>query len=37
MMTSLDLDEHPTHGLRDHLLTLGAAVVFLAVVLLLRP
>jgi hypothetical protein len=37
MMTSLDLDEHPTHALRDHLLTLGAAVVFLAVVLLLRP
>ena len=37
MMTSLDLDEHPTHALRDHLLTLGAALVFLALVLVLHP
>ena len=37
MMTSLDLDEHPTHDLRDHLLTLGAALVFLALVVLLHP
>ena len=36
-MTSLDLDEHPTHALRDHLLTLGAALVFLALVLVLHP
>jgi len=31
MMTPLKLDEHPTHPLRDHLLTLGAAVLFIAV------
>lgn len=35
MMSSLDLDEHPTHLLRDHLLTLGLLVLFGAIVVLL--
>src|SRR5690348_6256658 len=35
MMLPLDLDEHPTHDVRDHLLTFGALVLFLAVSLLL--
>lgn len=35
MMSPLDLDEHPTHHVRDHLLTLGALLLFCAVTLLL--
>ena len=35
MMSPLELDEHPTHHLRDHLLTLGAMVLFFAITLLL--
>jgi hypothetical protein len=35
MMVPLALDEHPTHPLRDHLLTLGAAVLFVAVIVAL--
>ena len=34
MMSPLQLDEHPTHPLRDHLVTLGMALVFVAAVLL---
>jgi hypothetical protein len=34
MMSPLELDEHPTHPLRDHLVTLGMALVFAAAVLL---
>lgn len=36
MMSSLDLDEHPTHLLRDHLFTLGMTVLFCAIVVLLN-
>jgi hypothetical protein len=32
MMCPLDLDEHPSHPVRDHLLTLLAALVFAAAV-----
>jgi hypothetical protein len=35
MMLSLELDEHPTHHVRDHLLTLGAMVLFCATIVLL--
>ncbi|MFC7488464.1 hypothetical protein ACOCJ7_08805 [Knoellia sp. CPCC 206453] len=35
MMSPLDLDEHPKHLVRDHVLTLGVIVLFCAVVLLL--
>lgn len=28
MMTGLTLDEHPTHAVRDHLLTLAWALAF---------
>lgn len=35
MMSPLDLDEHPTHLVRDHLITLGVIVLFCAVVLVL--
>ena len=35
MMSSLDLDEHPTHDVRDHLLALGAMVGYCAIVVLL--
>ncbi|WP_353952439.1 hypothetical protein V6K52_03070 [Knoellia sp. S7-12] len=35
MMSPLALDEHPTHHVRDHLLTLGAMVLFCAIVVLL--
>ena len=35
MMSSLDLDEHPTHDLRDHLLALGSMVLFCALAILL--
>jgi hypothetical protein len=34
-MAPLDLDEHPTHHVRDHLETLGALVLFLAIAVLL--
>lgn len=37
MMASLDLDEHPTHALRDHLLTLAVALAFFAVAFVLHP
>lgn len=36
MMSPLDLDEHPTHLVRDHLVTLGAIVLFCAAVWLLN-
>jgi hypothetical protein len=35
MMSSLDLVEHPTHHVRDHVLTLGAIVLFCAIIVLL--
>ena len=35
MMSPLDLDEHPTHLVRDHLVTLGLIVLLCAAVLLL--
>lgn len=35
MMSPLNLDEHPTHLLRDHFLTLGVMILFCAIVLLL--
>ncbi|SDP72734.1 hypothetical protein SAMN04489867_3637 [Pedococcus dokdonensis] len=35
MMRSLELDEHPTHAVRDHLFTLAAAIVFLVVMVAL--
>lgn len=35
MMSSLNLDEHPTHLLRDHLLTVGTLVVLGVIVVLL--
>lgn len=35
MMAPLDLDEHPTHLLRDHVLTLAVTVLFCAIVVLL--
>ncbi len=35
MMMPLALDEHPTRPLRDHLLTLGAALLFVAVIVAL--
>ena len=35
MMSSLDLDEHPTHELRDHVVGLGALIVFCAIAILL--
>ena len=34
MMSPLDLDEHPTHPLRDHLFTWSAVLVFAAVLIL---
>jgi len=37
MMGPLDLDEHPTHALRDHLVALAALALFCAAVLLLVP
>ncbi len=36
MMVPLELDEHPTHHVRDHLLTLGVMVLFCAITVLLR-
>ncbi len=36
MMAPLELDEHPTHPVRDHLLTLGVIVRFCAVTVLLH-
>jgi len=35
MMSPLELDEHPTHHVRDHLLTLGVMVIFGAITVLL--
>jgi hypothetical protein len=35
MMCPLDLDEHPTHPLRDHLLALAVLVLFSTITLLL--
>ncbi len=35
MMLPLSLDEHPAHQVRDHLLTLGAMVLFCVVAVLL--
>lgn len=35
MMGPLELDEHPTHEVRDHLLALGVMVLFCAITLLL--
>ena len=35
MMGSLDLDEHPTHDLRDHILGLGALALYCAITILL--
>lgn len=37
MMCALYLDEHPTHPVRDHLLSAAVLVLFVAVALLLRP
>ncbi|GAA4123044.1 hypothetical protein GCM10022415_27680 [Knoellia locipacati] len=37
MMCGLDLDEHPTHPVRDHLQAAVVLVLFVAVTLLLRP
>ena len=36
MMSPLALDEHPTHPVRDHLVTLGAMVLVCVIALLLR-
>jgi hypothetical protein len=35
MMAPLDLDEHPTHHVRDHVVTLGALVLFFAIAVIL--
>lgn len=35
MMCSLELDEHPTHHLRDHVVTLSALLLFIAITVLL--
>ena len=35
MMRPLDLDEHPTHDWRDHLLALGLMALFCTVALIL--
>ena len=35
MMSPLELDGHPRHPVRDHLFTLGAALIYVAVVVLL--
>ena len=35
MMCSLELDEHPTHHVRDHLLALSVLVLFCAITILL--
>ena len=35
MMSPLELDEHPRRPVRDHLLTLGAALIYATVVVLL--
>lgn len=36
MMRPLELDEHPTHHVRDHLLALGATVLFCLIAVILR-
>lgn len=36
MMSPVGLDEHPTHHLRDHLLTLAVMVLFGAITVLLN-
>ncbi|EAP99762.1 hypothetical protein JNB_06324 [Janibacter sp. HTCC2649] len=35
MMSPLDLDEHPTRAVRDHVVALAGLVLFCAVVLLM--
>jgi hypothetical protein len=35
MMCPLELDEHPTHHLDDHLIAVGVLVLFCAITLLL--
>jgi hypothetical protein len=35
MMCSLEFDEHPSHDLRDHVLALGALLLFIATTVLL--